>query len=131
VKRRRAAQLRDVVLRPATARETKVMVERKLEAEREMWAFDLMPPNLRRAIADSATGLHASRLLADYEDLPRRFPITRAQVAQIMVENLAELEERNIRDFAERFERRYGWPYPHVAAGASVLRRRNEKDLHR
>jgi hypothetical protein len=104
------------------------MAERKLDAEREMWAYDQMPPALRRAIAGSATRLHTSALLADYEDLPRRTRFTRAQVAQVMVENMADLEEQMIREFARKFEARHGWPYPHAAAQASVLRPRNHED---
>lgn len=126
IRRRRGRPLPPFVYTETTSQQAS-LARRQQAAQIEMWAFDQMPPRLRSEVAGSALGLNAQNLVSDMRALGPRYGLSEAEMARFMVGHLAELENEKIAAFARAYQARYRAPFPHVAAGASVLRPRNAK----
>jgi hypothetical protein len=85
-----------------------------------MAAFDRFPAPVRRALAAGAFDTRAEQLHRDLALL--LFSIPADVLAQALVANLAETEERTLARANREFWNRFGRDLPHVAARATILR---------
>ena len=85
-----------------------------------MAAFDALPLALRRALNENATKLAAPRIWHHARWAIQEFgPVFAIETS---LRKIATLEENEIKVWAGRYEGLGYGPYPHVAAGATILR---------
>jgi len=88
----------------------------------DAWAaFDSLPPAIRRHLQEHAYDPWAVNALALWRMFRRQAGCPR-RAERRLLRHMRECEAEELRTFAAAFQARYGTPYPHVAAQASVLR---------
>lgn len=93
---------------------------RRLEGDR--WAaFDALPPAIRRHLHEHAYDPWAENALALWRSFRRQAGCPR-RAERRMLRHMRDCEAQELADFAAAWQARHRTPYPHLAAGASVLR---------
>jgi hypothetical protein len=87
----------------------------------DMAAFDALPARLRRAVAGAPYPPDA-RALGELIFGLRLAGYSQAAAVEMVLHALPAAEADNLARFAAAYERRHGAPYPHLAAGATLLR---------
>jgi hypothetical protein len=86
----------------------------------EMAFFDALLPRVRQAVASLAVGINV-RNLAAVLNSQGAWPVWPAVENGVII-GLAGIESQSIAAMARDYQAACGFAYPHVAAGASVLR---------
>lgn len=90
---------------------------RPVPIDRDFAAYDALPKDLRRRIAENTTKLDCEGWLAH-----AGWSVQRCGSGAMSVARLDEIERNEIAVFAGQYRARCGFEYPHVAAQASIQR---------
>lgn len=86
-----------------------------------MAAFDALPARLRQTVAFAPYPPDPRALLSLVFDL-RSAGYAQDLAVDLVIQAMPGAEADNLARFAAAYQRRHGAPYPHLAAGATLMR---------